>query len=157
MRDLEHVGDERQQHVTRIIRRSFAAPIDREDMFRMSRSIDDVIDNLRDFVREYDLFELSPDALLVDVLQVVIDGIESLHGAIDVLGQRVPPDHDATVAARKNGIRQRYQAAMAELLSRELDAHTLKRRELLRRLDVVGLRISEAVDALADGAVKRSH
>ena len=32
----------------------------------------------------------------------------------------------------------------------------LKVREVLRRLDVVGLRIGEATDALSDAAVKRS-
>jgi hypothetical protein len=31
----------------------------------------------------------------------------------------------------------------------------IKRRELLRRLDVVGLRLIEAVDALSDGLLKR--
>ena len=32
-------------------------PVDREDLFRLSRSIDDVLDNLRDFVREWDLYK----------------------------------------------------------------------------------------------------
>jgi hypothetical protein len=33
----------------------------------------------------------------------------------------------------------------------------MKARDLLRRLDVVGLRLNEAADALADAAVKRSE
>jgi hypothetical protein len=61
------------------------------------------------------------------------------------------------LGARKNDIRQRYQTAMQAILDEPLSTETLKRRELLRRLDVVGLRIREAADALADGAVKRSH
>ncbi len=56
-----------------------------------------------------------------------------------------------------NAIRRRYQEGVAALLIGTVDATMLKRRELLRRLDVVGLRLGEAADALADGAVKRHH
>lgn len=48
--------------------------------------------------------------------------------------------------------------AVAEVLDEpEVTPQMLKRRELLRRLDVVGLRLGEAADALADGAVKHSQ
>jgi hypothetical protein len=48
---------------------------------------------------------------------------------------------------------------MARLLADDgpVTAATLRRRELLRRVDVIGLRLGEAANALADGAVKRSH
>ncbi|MEK8145676.1 hypothetical protein NKH18_43240 [Streptomyces sp. M10(2022)] len=36
-------------------------------------------------------------------------------------------------------------------------AHTLRRRELLRRLDVVGLRLGESAAVLSDAMLKRSH
>ena len=64
---------------------------------------------------------------------------------------------DATLRVKKNEIRPRYQLAMAELLADPVTAQTLKVRESLRRLDVVGLRLGEAADALADGAMKRSR
>jgi hypothetical protein len=44
---------------------------------------------------------------------------------------------------------------MARVLRGDIDANTMRERELLRRLDVVGLRLGEAADALADGALKR--
>jgi uncharacterized protein len=48
---------------------------------------------------------------------------------------------------------------MAALLAegQEVTTEVLRRRELLRRVDVTGLRLAEAADALSDGAVKRSH
>jgi uncharacterized protein len=88
--DVEHRGDRARGGFVHAL----APPLDREDLFRVSRSVDDVLDNLRDFARELELFAVS-------------------------------------------------------------DVAMLKRRELLRRLDVVGLRLGEAADALADGAVKR--
>ncbi|MDF1602624.1 DUF47 family protein [Nocardioides sp. YIM 152315] len=157
MTDLEHDGDEHRRRAVDLLSRSFTTPIDREDLFRLSRSIDDVLDNLRDFVRECDLLGVSSDDLLVDVLGAVAAAIASLEDAVRMLGSGRAEMPTAALSVRKNDIRQRYQTAMADLLSGELTTYTLRRRELLRRLDVVGLRLGEAADALADGAVKRSH
>ena len=65
----------------------------------------------------------------------------------------------ATLAARKQAgrVRQLYQAALADLFRAELSTDTLRRRELLRRLDVIGLRLGESADALSDAMLKRSH
>jgi hypothetical protein len=45
---------------------------------------------------------------------------------------------------------------MAELLhEEEVTMRTLRQRELLRRLDIAGIRLGEAADALTSGALKR--
>ena len=66
---------------------------------------------------------------------------------------------EETLAARKavGRVRRRYQVELARIFAEPLSPETLKRRELLRRLDVVALRLGEAVDALADGELKRSR
>jgi hypothetical protein len=64
---------------------------------------------------------------------------------------------EAALAAHKRTgrVRHLYAQGLAELLSGEVTAPVLKRRELLRRLDVVGLRLAECADALADAMLKR--
>jgi hypothetical protein len=47
--------------------------------------------------------------------------------------------------------------ALAKLYAGELSVETLKARDLLRRLDVVGLRLNEAADFLLDASVKRGY
>lgn len=157
MVDIEHDGDEHRRRVVEILSRSFTTPIDREDLFRLSRSIDDVLDNIRDFTREYDLLQHRPDHLLMEVLQGVASAVEDLRTAVTRLGERRASGTRHALQVRKNDIRARYQSAIAALLTRPMSTELLKRRELLRRLDVVGLRLGEAADALADGAVKRSQ
>ena len=154
---IEHEGDRRRAELIAILSGTFASPIDREDLFRTSRSVDDVLDNLRDFVREHDLFELGPQPLLLDVLDAVADGVEELYIAASAISEDPRRMRAASLAARKNHIRVRYQLAMVDLLSGDVTAEMLRCRELLRRLDIIGLRLGEAADALADGAVKRSH
>ena len=49
--EIEQRGDAMRAELVTRLSGVLVAPIDREDLFRLSRSIDDVLDNLRDFVR----------------------------------------------------------------------------------------------------------
>ena len=91
--------------------------------------------------------------------RALLEGLECLRPALGQLEGHRGNAPQAALATRKAAgqVRRLYQLQLAELLSGPLDNETLKRRELLRRLDVVGLRLGEAADALADGALKRSR
>lgn len=156
MGGIEHAGDEARGQLVSVLAHALVTPIDREDLFRVSRSIDDVLDNLRDFVREMDLLD-APDELFAPVIDEVIDALGELREAVDRLVTDPADVQERALAAKKacNRIRRVYQEQMANLLRGEVTASMLRRRELLRRLDVVGLRLGEAVDALTDGAMKR--
>jgi uncharacterized protein Yka (UPF0111/DUF47 family) len=159
MGSIEHLGDRQRADLVVTLSESLTTPIDREDLFRMSRFVDDVLDELRDFVRESDLYSLPDQSTIAPVLDALIEGLAALHEA---LLQTIDRNADAgltTLAAKKSGsrVRQLYQLELAELFRGPLDVELMKRRELLRRIDVVGIRLGEAADALADGIMKRSH
>ncbi len=159
MRGVEHAGDRARADLVFALSTAFSTPIDREDLFRLSRSTDDVLDNLRDFLREVRLFlpdDLGPCQAL---LPPVSEGLIRLREAVCAI-QRDYTDVDrATLATRKAGtaIRRGYEEELASLFSAPITSETLKQRELLRRLDVVGLRLCEAADQLADGWLKRGR
>jgi uncharacterized protein len=156
---VESVGDDARRALILELSRTLSSPIDREDLFRVSRSVDDVLDNLRDLAREFDLFAIAGEPLLTDVLANVEAGVLALREAVASLVDA--PEHASRRAweAKRTDVRPSYERAMAALLAdrQEVTTELLRRRELLRRTDVVGLRLAEAADALADGAVKRSH
>lgn len=157
MAQVEHEGDRRRSAAVTRLASAFANPIDREDLFRLSRSIDDILDNLQDFVRELDLFDVDPVPGQDAMLTAIGEGLGDLDEAIAAIANDPLQIRARSLAVRKNQVRRLYQEAVAQTLSGTIDATSLKNRELLRRLDVVGLRLGEAADALADGAVKRSH
>jgi uncharacterized protein len=157
--EIEHDGDDVRGAVVEELASALILPLDREDLFRVSRSVDDVLDNLRDFARELALFELQDVRCVSAMVDELEQALTHLRAAVTGI-----PDEDesfprAVLAAKKasNGVRSRYDEALAGLFEDPVDADTMKQRELLRRLDVVGLRLGEAGDALADGAVKRAH
>jgi len=158
--DVEHRGDQQRAELVELLASSLVTPIDREDLFRLSRSIDDVLDNLRDFVREFDLLQVDGSQLFPGLLDAIEDGLGHLAEAIGQLEDEPGKASPGALAAKQvcNRIRHRYQQAVAEVLDGPaVTPQMLKRRELLRRLDVVGLRLGEAADALVDGAVKRAQ
>lgn len=159
MRDVEHDGDEARANLVTALGRVLATPIDAEDMFRLSRSIDDVLDNLRDYVREVDLYQPERLDFAAPLSATLVEGVACLRPALSYLASANGSARQATLTTRKAAghLRRLYQEQLGELLNSPLDNETLKRRELLRRLDVVGLRLGEAADALADGALKRGR
>ena len=159
MGELEHLGDERRAALVTALSASLTTPIDREDLFRLSRFVDDVLAELRDFVRESDLYALPDQSSVALVLDALIEGLRALQDAVRQMVARNSRAAVTTRAAKKSGnrVRQLYQLELAELFQRPLDVELMKRRELLRRIDVVGIRLGEAADALADGIMKRSR
>jgi hypothetical protein len=159
MATVEHVGDQQRAALVAALSASLTTPIDREDLFRMSRYVDDVLDELRDFVRESDLYDLPDQSTVAPVLDALVEGLETLSAALRLTVERKSAAAVTTIAAKKSGnrVRQLYQLELAELFRKPLDVELMKRRELLRRIDVVGIRLGEAADALADGMMKRSR
>ncbi len=158
MTAVEHRGDELRKTLILELASAIVTPIDREDLFRISRSIDDVLDNLRDFLRECDLFAIEKRTTMLPVAAAIGEAIVGLREAIVVIADAPGRISERSLHAKKAGneIRRRYDAALGELFAGELEMEVLKVREVLRRLDVVGLRLGEAADALSDAAVKRS-
>lgn len=156
--DLEHSGDLLRAKFVGKLKHVLVAPVDREDLFRLSRSIDDVLDNLRDFMREWDLFDVAAMDPYVDLIDATAKALEDLRLAVQTIGRDPKKLTSRTALATKksaNEIRRLYDEELAKLFRGTLTMEVLKIRELLRRLDVVGLRLNEAADVLADAAVKR--
>lgn len=155
---LEDEGDEQRTTLLTELARALTTPIDREDLFRLSRSIDDVIDNLRDFTVELETYGAAPSERFAGPLDAIAQGLEELEDAIRTLSSGGDEAAGAARAAKHaNDARTAYHDAMADLLhDDEVTMQTLRHRELLRRLDVTGLRLGEAADALTSGALKRA-
>jgi hypothetical protein len=157
MADIEHRGDDLRNELVVKLAAVGDAPIDREDLFRLSRSIDDVLDNLRDFVREWDLYGITGSDAYLGLLDATANGVADLRAAVGTIGKDSKEISRAALVSKKsaNEIRRLYDVELGRLFHGELTMDVIKVRELLRRLDVVGLRLNEAADVLADAAVKR--
>ena len=151
-------GERLREDLGREVAAALITPIDREDLARVARSTQDVLDNLRDFTRLVDLLRMSDTRAMVPVVEAIDAAIRVLREA--VVGIAVEPraigQRAALTRQAAHAVRRAYDEALAELLRGDVAMETLRQREALRRLDVVGLRLGEAGDALTDAAVKRA-
>ena len=109
-------------------------------------------------LREAELFEPVDLQPFRRVLPPILEALTCLQTASAALVKLSPEISVQTLAARKasNTIRKEYEIVLAGVFANPADSEVLKQRELVRRLDVVGLRIAEAANALADGYIKRA-
>lgn len=156
--EIETAGDEARSTLSEELTQALGPPIDHEDLFRVSRSVDDVLDNLRDFVHEVDLFGVENRAGLVTPLEPIVAALDELAEAVKMLDDDPEEVTGLGFKAQKTAgqVRKRYQECLAELFKGdEVTVEMLRSRELLRRLDVIGLRLQESTAALSDGLMKR--
>lgn len=158
MSSIEHDGDAARARLVRALTRTVVTPVDREDLFRISRSIDDVLDSLRDLVRQLDLFDVQPREVSGPLGSVV----DTLHVLDRAIGSLATPTRQAgtdVLAIRKasNQIRLGVLEGTAAALAQGLTVESLYRVELFRRIEKVDSHIRAVADALADAYIKRGH
>jgi|BEDMetMinimDraft_2_1075160.scaffolds.fasta_scaffold02305_2 uncharacterized protein Yka (UPF0111/DUF47 family) len=156
MKATEHLGDSIREQLVRKLSQTIVTPIDREDLFRLSRAVDDVIDNLRDFLREMDLYEITTGHYLLAPTNALIEAISKFEGSIKGIAEAPKEVSSRALAAKKacNMVRRACQHQQARLFKQPLSQDILKRLELLHRLDSVGRHLDEAANILADAEVK---
>lgn len=152
--DIEHEGDEIRAKVVHTLAKAWTTPLDREDLFRFSRSIDDVLDNTRDFVRELHLWQGNAGEHADVALTHVNVALRDLELAMAAEGADMRK-YCLEASKESARVRRAYESGLAAVYTGEITMDTLKTRDLLRRIDVIGLRLGESSDAILDGLVKR--
>ncbi len=157
---IEKEADELRRILIDDLNRAFVTPIDREDLFALSRTIDDVLDYAYTTVDEIQLFSLAPTDLMRKMVAILREAAEELH--LGVLQLRDRPQLALTHATRAKKLENRaeglYREALAELFQqpKTLDdiMLMLKRREVYRHLSNAADRGDEAANIISDIVVK---
>ncbi|MGC0273324.1 DUF47 domain-containing protein [Pseudactinotalea sp. Z1739] len=158
--EVERGGDAERAALVTGLASTLVTPLDREDLFRVSRAIDEVLDTLQDFVREADLYRIDNREAFRPMVSKAADALDLLEEAVDTLWTNPSDVPNRSLAVRKaaRAVSRQYRTEFASTVVDAPDSlDTLKHRELIKRLDWVGVRIREAADALTDGALKRGY
>jgi len=123
---LEHIGDEITHKIFEELNQSFITPFDREDIYTLTKSMDDVLD-LIDHVAEllllYQIDKLEHEITLL--LKVTNRAIKEIHESIALLRQMnydSVRDHIVRVHEMENEGDRLYRLFMGKLFSEQTDA-----------------------------------
>jgi uncharacterized protein Yka (UPF0111/DUF47 family) len=144
------------------LNRTFVTPIDREDIFALSRAIDEVIDYAYTTVEEMRILGVTPNEYLRRIVSLLRDAAKELHLAMLRLQDHpgVATEHATRAKALENRVERVYREAIADLFSGPEDIHQimlmLKQREIYRHLSNCADRGDEAANIILDIVVKRA-
>ncbi len=142
------------------LNRTFVTPIDREDIFALSRAIDDVMDYAYSTVEEMRILDVEPNDFLRRMVSLLQDGATELHLAMLRLKENpgVASEHASRAKALENRVERVYREAIADLFSGPDDVHhvmeMLKLREIYRHLSNCADRGDAAANVIHDIVVK---
>jgi predicted phosphate transport protein (TIGR00153 family) len=137
---LEHIGDDITHKIFEELNLSFITPFDREDIYSLTKSMDDVLD-LIDHVAEllllYQIDKLDDDVALL--LSVVGRAINEIHQSVRVLRQMnydSVRDHIVRVHEMENEGDRLYRLFMGKLFAEQKDAiQLIKYNSLLNEME----------------------
>ncbi|MBV6451757.1 MAG: DUF47 domain-containing protein [Anaerolineae bacterium] len=158
----EKEADETRRILIDELNRTFVTPFDREDIFSLSRSIDDVIDYADSTVSEMAILNVKPTPYMTRMATLLKEAAYEIHQAVLRLQKNpsVAIDHAQRAKALENRVEGVYREAIADLFRGPEDVHhiveMLKLREVYRHLSNAADRGDEAGNIIADIVVKKT-
>jgi predicted phosphate transport protein (TIGR00153 family) len=156
----EKSADEARRILIDELNRTFVTPFDREDIFNLSRTIDDVLDYAYSTVSEMEILKVEPTPFMQRMASLLRDAAFEISMATSRLEDHpsVSNEHAQRAKALENRVEDVYREALADLFSGVEDIHhvvkMLKLREVYRHLSNAADRGDEAANVIADIVVK---
>lgn len=160
VRRVEKEADEVRRILVDELNRTFVTPLDREDIFHLSRTIDDILDYAYSTVDEMEILQVKPNPYLQRMASLMRDAADEIRMAMLRLKDHpsVANDHAVRAKALENRMEGVYREAIAALFQGPQDVEhvveMLKLREIYRHLSNAADRGDEAANVISDAVVK---
>jgi hypothetical protein len=160
VQELEKQADEVRRMLVDELNRTFVTPLDREDIHRLSRAIDDILDDTWFTINEMDILSVTPNRFLQAMTELLTQGAEEIKLAMERLEDhpKVASAHANRAKGVNNTMETLYAEALADLFQKPKDLEyvvtMLKLREIYRHLFHAGGRIGDAANTVDDIVVK---
>jgi uncharacterized protein len=159
MRAAEHAGDEVTHAIMRELNESFITPFDREDIYRLASSLDDVMDAMEaavDLVVLYQIVELPPE--VADQVDVIERAAELTAAAmLQLRSMKDLSEFWIELNRLENQADQIYRRLLARLFGGDFDAMTvMKLKEVVDQLEGAADAFEHVANTVETIAVKES-
>lgn len=157
---IEKEADEVRRILIDELNRTFVTPFDREDIFALSLTIDDVLDYANTTVDEMVIFEVEPNSFIARMVSLLSDAAMEIYRGVLRLEDHpsVANDHAVRAKALENRVEHVYREALASLFVTPDDMEgvmeILKLREIYRHLSNAADRGDQAANVIGDIVVK---
>jgi predicted phosphate transport protein (TIGR00153 family) len=157
LQEIEHRGDEMTHGIIRMLNQTFITPFDREDIHRLTSSLDDVLDFVNAAAVRMTLYRITaPPPAAADLAALIVTQSEELSKGVSLLqSNRKVLDHCVEVNRLENEADRISRRAIAELFDREKDPiQLIKIKELYEVLETATDKAEDAANVLEAVALK---
>ncbi len=156
---IEREGDAKRRILIDELAHTYATPFDREDLFALSRAIDDILDAANETAVELAIYRIDPPEGFNEMAKVLVQGATHIRSAVaELLGHPgVAAEHAVRAKRSENRIDGLYHQAVGRLLDGDAQmSQILKSREIYRHLKNSADHIDGAADEISVIVIKRS-
>ncbi len=160
VREYEKRADEARRILIDELNRTFVTPIDREDLFGLSRAVDDVLDHAYSTINEMDILQVQPNQHLQLMAEMLHKCAEEIHLALQrlELHPNVADSHAVRTKSIENQMETLYAEAIANLFKKPSNLNDvvemMKLREIYRHMLHAVQSAEDAANIISDIIVK---
>jgi predicted phosphate transport protein (TIGR00153 family) len=158
---IEKEADEVRRILIDELNHAFVTPLDREDIFALSLTVDDILDYANTTVEEMVMLDIKPNSFIERMVSLLNDAAREILMGVTRLQDHpnVANDHAVRAKALENRVETVYREAIADLFTvpRDLEhvVDMLKLREVYRHLSNAADRGDAAANVIGDIVVKK--
>jgi uncharacterized protein Yka (UPF0111/DUF47 family) len=159
VRDLEKEADQMKLDLEKKLVKSFVTPFDREDIYELSTTMDEVINSAKNVVREMEAMQIiSEGTHLVELADVLVEGTTCVKNSIHAMRKDLRTAGDQAIQSRKTDTRAAkiYRLAMQELLREDDFKKIFRVKEVYKVMMEGAERIDRVGETLLHAIVKMS-
>jgi predicted phosphate transport protein (TIGR00153 family) len=157
--DMEHKGDEFAHKLFSIIDQTFVTPIDREDISKLTSSLDQILDYTHGTADRFVLFKIEkPTSYMLELAKILLSSSQEVYQAILQISNLKRTsglvEHCHRISAYEHQGDKVYRNAIAELFDTNSPVEIIKFKEIYETLEGALDRCADAADVLEDISLK---
>lgn len=151
LRAAEHRADTQKRELRAALTEAFSTPLEPEDIFELSRGLDEVLNSAKNIAGEAEAMHSPPDAATAEMSEELAEGTRRL---AEAFARFAEDDRAGATAAADRAVKDQrhlqhtYRKAMSALIENPDLREVATRREIYRRLSRTGdelVRVAERV------------
>jgi len=156
VREIEGEADELRRILVEELHQTFVTPMDREDIYALSRAIDDIVDYANSTVDEMEIYEVVPEEHLREMAEILRKAAREINDAVEILKTypHIAIEHAVKAKFYENTMEKAYHTALASLFKKTDTVYMLKMREIYRHLSNAADRCDGAANIICSIVMK---
>lgn len=145
---LEKEADNERKNLICELDENFITPFEREDIFALSKAIDDILDYFTSTSKEMQVYKMESTKELKNIVNVLRDATYNIYKAVCLMAEAKKEAMEYALKAKKqeNKVESLYRKYVAALFESDDIKYILKTREVYRHLS----NCADVIDSSAD-------